>query len=392
MTDAAGLQRAVRALTFGNFAIGAGVLVAAGALNDLARDLHVSVATAGQLVTAGAITMALGAPLLAWLLGGFDRRRLLVAALLWLAFWHLLSVLFSSIAALLPLRAIGVLAAAVFTPQAAASIGVLAPPEQRGRSITAAFLGWSIASVIAMPAHNLIGEHLGWRWAYGLVAALALASAWAVWRTVPDGVRPPPMNLRAWGTVLRNPLLMAMVAVTALSGAGQFTLFTFQAPYFTQVLGVSTLVLSGLFLWFGAFGVAGNMALTRVIDRIGAARCATLGIAAMTLTMVMWPLGTAVTAQGAALLMALILVPWALGCFASNSAQQARLAAAAPASAPALLALNTSAIYVGQGLGAAGGGVIVAQAGLTSLWIAALAWLLLALALSWLLERQAKKP
>lgn len=389
MIDAAALQRAVRALTLGNFAIGAGVLVAAGALNDLARDLQVSVAAAGQLVTAGAVTMALGAPLLAWLLGGFDRRRLLVAALLWLAFWHLLSMLFTSLAALLPLRALAVVAAAVFTPQAAASIGVLSTPERRGRSITSIFLGWSIASVIAMPAHNLIGEHLGWRWAYALVAALALAGAWAVWRTIPDGVRPPRMNLAAWRAVLSNPLLMAMVAVTALSGAGQFTLFTFQAPYFTQVLGIGTVVLSLLFLWFGVFGVAGNVMLTRVVDRIGAARCATLAVAAMTVTMLLWPLGRGMLPQAAAVLMALIMVPWALGCFAGNSAQQARLAAAAPASAPALLALNTSAIYIGQGIGAAGGGVIVAQAGLTSLWIAALAWMGLATALSFALERRA---
>jgi predicted MFS family arabinose efflux permease len=79
--------------------------------------------------------------------------------------------------------------------------------------------------------------------------------------------------------------------------------------------------------------------------------------------------------------MAVVLVPWALGCFSSNSAQQARLAAA-PAFAPALLALNTSAIYVGQGLGAAGGGLLLASSGYEWLQLAALAWLVAAVVLS----------
>jgi predicted MFS family arabinose efflux permease len=351
------------------------VLVAAGALNDLARDLNVSIAAAGQLVTAGAVTMAIGAPLLAWLLGGIDRRRLLVASLLWLAAWHALAVLFGDLPWLLVLRATAVLAAAVFTPQAAAAIGVMVPPKERGMAIATVFLGWSLASVLAMPAHNLIGEILGWRWAYGLVVLLALAAGAAVWRTMPDGVRPPPMDLRAWRAVFTNPLLMGIVAITALSGAGQFTLFTFQAPYFTQVIGTGTLGLSLLFLWFGAFGVIGNLLLSRVVDHLGAARCATVALVLMMLTMVLWPLGTQVPAAWGTTVMTAVLVPWALGCFSANSAQQARLAAAAPGQAPALMALNTSAIYIGQGLGAAGGGAMVAAAGLTALWPVALAWL-----------------
>jgi predicted MFS family arabinose efflux permease len=85
----------------------------------------------------------------------------------------------------------------------------------------------------------------------------------------------------------------------------------------------------------------------------------------------------------------LVVVPWALGTFATNSAQQARLSAAAPAVAPALLALNTSAIYAGQALGAAGGGAIVAAGGFAPLADVALAWMGLALLVSTLLARRA---
>jgi predicted MFS family arabinose efflux permease len=169
---------------------------------------------------------------------------------------------------------------------------------------------------------------------------------------------------------------MGLVAITAFSGAGQFTLFSYFAPYFRQTLQASPAQVSLLFLWFGLFGLAGNLLITRWIDRLGAGRGVTLAIGSMALSVLLWPLAAGPAA------MAVVLVPWALGCFSSNSAQQARLAAAAPAFAPALLALNTSAIYVGQGLGAAGGGLLLVSSGYERLQLAALAWLVAAVALS----------
>jgi len=377
------LASARLALLAGNFAIGCGVMVVPGSLNSLVASLDVSVAVAGQLITAGAVAMGCGAPLLALLLGGMDRRVLLTAALAWYAIGHLVCALVPGYAALLPLRALAVLAAAVFTPQAAAAINVMAPEGERGRHMSFIFLGWSLASVLGMPLHAWIGESFGWRWAFGVVAVLAAAAAVGVWRTVPDGVKPPPMSLGGWGRVLRNPWLMLLVAVTVLSGAGQFTLFSYMAPYYRDVLGASAGGISFLFMWFGVFGVLGNVLLTRWIERLGPPRCVNLGLVSMGLAFVAWHWADSVV------LACLVLVPWALGTFASNSAQQARLSAAAPAVAPALLALNTSAIYAGQALGAAGGGAIVAAGGFAPLADAALVWLVLALGLSLLLARKA---
>jgi predicted MFS family arabinose efflux permease len=132
------------ALMYGNFVIGCGVMVVAGSLNDLVRSLQVSVAVGGQLIAIAAAMMAFGAPLLAAWVGGFDRRRLLAFSLVWYALGHALSALAPNYAVLTPIRAASVLAAAVFTPQAAAAIGWLAPPAERGRAITFVFLGWSI--------------------------------------------------------------------------------------------------------------------------------------------------------------------------------------------------------------------------------------------------------
>ena len=154
-------------------------------------------------------------------------------------------------ATLLPLRVLAVIAPAVFTPQAAASVGLLVSPAQRGRAITFVFLGWSVASVMGMPLSAWIGGELGWRWAFGLVALLSMASGLWVWRAMPDGIRPAALSRQAWGQTLGSAPLMLAVGVTLLSAFGQFTLFSYFAPYFFQTLGLGGGALSLMFLWFG---------------------------------------------------------------------------------------------------------------------------------------------
>lgn len=147
------------ALLFGNFVIGTGVMIVPGTLNEISSSLRVSVATAGQLISAGALLMCLGAPLGAALVAGWDRRRLLAASMVWYALLHGACAMMPSFGALLPARVLAVLAPAIFTPQAAACVGLLVPPEQRGRAITFVFLGWSVASVLGMPIGALVGGY-----------------------------------------------------------------------------------------------------------------------------------------------------------------------------------------------------------------------------------------
>ncbi|MBI3368982.1 MAG: MFS transporter [Burkholderiales bacterium] len=366
----------------GNFAIGCGVMVTAGAMNDLVHSLQVSVSLGGQLITLGALVMGLGAPLLAALAGGSDRRRLLTFWLAWWGLGHLLSALVTDYFPLAVIRGFTVLGAAVFTPQAAAAMGVMAAPVDRGRAITFIFLGWSLSSVLGMPVHAYLAETLGWRYAFALVGLLSLvATAW-VWWAMPNGVRPPALSLHQWRQALTSPMLMGIVGVTALAGAGQFTVMAYMAPYYRQVLHATAGEIGWLFMVFGAMAFVGNLLLTRGIDRIGPARAVLLSISCIALAMLLWPLA------GSVLAMTFALLPWALGGFASNSAQQARLGLTAPALASALMALNSSAIYAGQAIGAAGGGAIIAAAGFAPLHWAALAWLLAAIALSQWAARQ----
>jgi len=381
------LDRAKWALLLGNFVIGCGVMVVGGTLNDLTRDLQISVTEGGHLIAIAAVMMGVGAPVLATLVAGMDRRRLLALAMLWYALGHALCALAPSYPWLWPVRALTVLSAAVFTPQAAATMGFMSTPAHRGRSITFVFMGWSIASVIGMPMAAWIGERLGWRVAMGVVAVGAVLAAWQVWRSVPRGIRPPALSWRSWGKVLKSPLLMAVVAVTGLQSAGQFTVLAYGAPLFKNAFGANPEQISLMFGYFGALALAGNLLLNRIVDRVGAARVVSVTLALMLLSLLTWPLGYSLPT------IALVMLPWAFSGFATNSGQQARLGGLSPRLAPALMALNTSAIYLGHAVGASGGGWVLDNAGgYAALHWPGACWMVLALLVSlWAQREQARR-
>ncbi|RYY62897.1 MAG: MFS transporter, partial [Comamonadaceae bacterium] len=145
-------------------------MVVPATLNDIADSFRITPAAAGQLISVGALVMCVCAPLCAALVAGWDRRRLLALTMLWYALLHVVSAASPAFAALLPLRALALLTPAIFTPQAAACVGLLVPPQDRGRAITFAFLGWSLASVLGMPMGAWIGGAFGWRAAFVVVA------------------------------------------------------------------------------------------------------------------------------------------------------------------------------------------------------------------------------
>jgi predicted MFS family arabinose efflux permease len=330
--------------------------------------------------------MCLGAPLCAAVVAGWDRRRLLALSMVWYGLLHLLCAAMPNFASLVLVRVLAVIAPAIFTPQAAACVGQLVPVTQRGKAISLVFLGWSVASVLGVPLGAWLGGTLGWRSAFALVGLMSFGAALWVWRAMPDGVRPPALPLAAWRETFQSKALMLSVAVTALYAAGQSVVLSYLAPYYKVSFNITPLQLSLMFAWFGAFGFVGNLWVSHRIDRLGPSRAVMLAVCGMATTMALWPLGSSL------MLAALVIIPWGLGCFAANSAQQARLSAIAPALASGSISLNTSAMYAGQALGAAGGGWLIAQDQMAKLHWAGLASLALAMLVSWLASRAVHRP
>jgi predicted MFS family arabinose efflux permease len=351
-----GARAGLIALGFGNFVIGTGTLIVPGMLPQLAEGLDVSLPVAGQLVTAFAAAVCLGAPLLAGVTSRLDRRALLVAMQLVFVAGHLGAALLSSFWPMLAVRILTSVGAALFTAQAASAAALLVPAEQRGRAIAFVFLGWSIASVAGLPIGSYVAAVWGWRAGFALVAAGAAIGAAAIWLILPGGLRVQPVTAAMWRSILRDPVLTASVGVTALFAGANFALFAYFVPAARSYLGASPELVSGLLAVFGIAGLAGNMLAVRYMDRLGAANVVMLCLLSMLAAQLLWP-----WSQGSVTLVTLVMVACGLGVFACNSAQQTRLAAIAPAAASVSIALNSSAIFLGQAVGPAAGGVLIAH-------------------------------
>ena len=356
MPSASSTRASLLALCFGNFIIGTGTLIVPGMLPQLADGLGVSLSHAGLLISAFAATVCVGAPLLAGATTGIDRRVLLVAMQLVFFAGHAAAALVSSFGPMVLVRMLTSVGAALFTAQAAATAALLAPPEHRGRAIALVFLGWSVVSVVGTPLGAYVAATLGWRAGFALVSAGALAGAALVWFFVPSGLQVKRVDAAMWRSIARNRPILATVAVTALSAGAGFTLLSYFVPAAKAFVGASPELISLLLLAFGISGVTGNALAVRYMDRLGPARVVLISLLFGLAAHLVWP-----WTQGSVWLLALVMLTWGLGVFASNSAQQARAVALAPAAAPVSVALNSSAIYLGQAIGPAAGGLLIAH-------------------------------
>ena len=371
----------VIAFLFGNFVIGTGVMLVPGLLIVLSNELGATVPQTALLITVAAIGMCIGSPVLATLTSRIDRRTLLTGSLAFYAFGHALCAFAPSLTMLIIVRSVTMMGAAVFTPQAAATLGLVIAPERRAAAITAVFLGWSVASVFGSPASAWLGAHIGWRWTFGVFACVCVIGVVWVHRVVPRGLHGASLSTAAWLRVAKHPALIAILVVTAASASGQFTTFAYIAPFVGTLLDPSPNTLSLALVLFGAAGIAGNIWATRRIGKSGASSNVAISLISMCLGM------TILVAFGSTPIAFVVgTVAWGAGIFANNSSQQARLVVASPELSGASIALNTSMIYLGQAVGTTVGGAVIASVGYRWLPLVGAVVLGGALLLSWRAE------
>ncbi len=368
------------ALLLGNFVIGTGVLLPSGLLSILSASLNETPATTSLLIFAGGLVVGFGAPVLASLSNRFDRRKLLLSALTIFAVGHILCAIVPNFWSLLLIRTLTMVGAAVFTPQAAATVSLLVPQEKRAQAITFIFIGWAIASVMGIPLGNLLATQTGWRATFFAVAILASVAGLAVAKTMPQGLIGQPLDLSSWTRVGKSPALLCILAVTLLSLSGHFAVLGFLTPILNDVFAVSPATMAVVLAVFGAAGVVGNYAATRFIGKLGPDRTVLIGLVISTIGLIIFALSF-----GNLWFAVFAIALWGLG-FATNSSQQGRLVAAAPALASATVALNSSAVYLGQSIGAAAGGKLISQGHLAAIVWTSVVFLGLAIAASLLAQ------
>jgi DHA1 family inner membrane transport protein len=362
------------ALMLGNFVTGCSVIGPAGMLSELSAGLDVSIRDAGLLITFGAVVLCIGSPLTAWLTSRIERRTLLISTLAVFAITNVASALAPNYATLLAIRLVMLAIGALYTPQAAGTAGLIVPLERRGSTIAYIFLGWSLAAAVGLPLVTFIASRYGFRAAYGSISVVAcLSFVLLAWR-LPGGLLGEPVDLKTWGHVGRNPMILLLLLITTLQMSGQFVVFTFMGPLLAKLTGAGPDAVGLVFAIYGVFGFIGIAIATRIVDSWGAYKSSLL----FTTLLLAGVSGWAFSA-GNYLLMALSVAVWGLGFASTNSMQQVRLVTAAPALASASVSLNTSVLYVGQAVGSAIGGVLYAREMLHAAGFVAMGFVALAL-------------
>jgi len=353
---------ALWSLAFGNVVIGTGALAFVGMLDTVARDLHETPSAIGLIAGLFALGICLSGPPLGALTSRLDRRVVLTASLALFAVGHFAAAAADGYWGLLAIRVLTSLAGTLFTPQAAATASLLVSPERRARTMAFVFLGWSIAAVLGMPAGALIASTLGWRTAMSAVGLLSAVGAVLVWWRLPAGLFVGRIDAAAWRAIGAHPTLLRVVSVTAIQSSAQFVLFSYIVVAYRDAVQTTPLLVTVLLSTMGMAGFASNLVAGRIADRRGPPLVIHVALASLVASFVLWialfDLGPTPAGLSVAFLAALF---WGAGNFASNSMQQVRLVNLAPPLAAVSVALNTSAIYLGQFVGAAVGGIVLAH-------------------------------
>ncbi|MCC3315732.1 MFS transporter [Nocardia africana] len=255
------------ALALGGFGIGTTEFVTMGLLPDIAADLHVSEPTGGHAVSAYALGVVVGAPVIAALCARMPRKRLLIALMIAFTAGNIASVLAPAFPALVAARFVAGLPHGAYFGVASLAAASLAPVGQRAKAVAAVMLGLSAANVVGVPAATWLGQGLGWRDAYVVVAVLGLATVFAIARFVPDlhGVR--VTDPRTELTALRRPQVLLTLLVGAVGFGGMFAVYTYITSTLTDVAGMGQGLVPIVLALFGLGMVAGNIGGGVLADR-----------------------------------------------------------------------------------------------------------------------------
>ena len=344
------------ALMLGNIVTGCSVLAPAGMLSELSGGLGVTIRDAGLLITFGAIMLCIGSPLTAWLTSRIERRTLLAATLAVLALSNAASAFAPDYASLLLIRLVMLAVGALYTPQAAGTAALIVPAEKRGSAIAYIFLGWSLAAAVGLPLITFIASRYGWRAVYGSIGLIGCCSFLLLAWRLPRGLVGSRVDLKTWAEVGRNRMIILLLLITTLQMSGQFVVFTFMGPLLTKLTHAGPDAVGLVFALYGIFGFIGIAIATRIVNSWGAYKTSALFTGLLLTGVTGWAFSA-----GTYPLMAAAVAIWGLGFASTNSMQQVRLVAAAPAMASASVSLNTSVLYIGQAVGSAIGGLLYAR-------------------------------
>ncbi|MBW4041605.1 MAG: MFS transporter [Acidobacteria bacterium] len=354
---------ALAALALGGFAIGTTEFVASGLLPDIARELlpqayavssSDAIAQAGILVSAYAAGVVVGAPVLAAVTARLPRKTVLLGLLVVFVLATVATAVLPGFGFVVAARFVAGLPHGAYFGIATVAASELLGPGRRGQAATSVLLGLTIANVVGVPAVTAIGQAVGWRVAYLVVAAAFALTFVAVLIAVPKGPGDPAATIRTELRAFARLQVWLAVALGAIGFGGLFAAYTYVAPITTDITGLSASAVPVVLIVFGLGMTVGNVASGRFVDR-GIRRSVIVGFVGTLLALI-------VLLVGAHTVVGLFAGVFLIGVFASvlGPAIQVRLMDVAAGSTTIAAASTHSALNIGNSLGAALGAVAIA--------------------------------
>ncbi len=338
-------------LTMATFVVGTDTFIIAGLLKSISSDLHVPTTSAAQLVTVFSIVFAICAPVLGALTANWRRDTALTFGLSLFTVGNILTALSPTFAIALFSRVVAAAGASFVTPCASAITIATTPKERQGRALALVMGGLTTATAIGVPLGLVIGA-LNWR--YTMWSLVVLGSVALIWiRAKVQPVQLPAATLMDRLRPLSDMRVLAIVATTILVVGASMQPFTY-AQVVSKATGTLLIVSLGL---FGVCNLIGNFSAGKISDARGPLVCVFVCILGLIPTLALEPLGFA---AGLAPLM-LAINGFFVGMF--TVPQQARIVKLDPNSAPLLLGLLSSAVYVGFAVASSTGKLVIDNIG-----------------------------
>ncbi|MBB5954366.1 DHA1 family inner membrane transport protein [Saccharothrix tamanrassetensis] len=368
---------ALVALALGSFVIGTAELVVVGILNLIADDLSVSVSTAGQLVTAYALGISIGGPIITALTIKLGRKFLLWLALAVYIVGNLVAVISVSFGALLIARVLTGSIHGLFIGVASTVAAVLVPAERRGQAMAMVFGGIAVSTVLGVPLGTLVGQALGWQAAFVGIVILGVIALAATLLLVPPVRSPGSAGIGAQArSAFAFPVIATLLVGFLLLG-GQFTALTYLAPYLEEITGISGSLISVFLLAYGVASAVGTFFGGKFADK-----SATKTLVVANILLIIAFAGLYVFG-GSPILATITLALWGLVGFGLVPSLQLRVITLAGAGGDLAATLGASAVNAGIAVGALVGGAVLAASGAHAVVLTALIVSAVALPATW---------
>ncbi|MFX3634219.1 MAG: MFS transporter [Candidatus Pristimantibacillus sp.] len=341
-------------LALGVFLTATSELVVAGILHVLAKDLNISIAFAGQLITAYSLSFAIGTPLLVSLTSRMGRRKVLLGALAAYIVGCMLSFWSSDFSTLIVSRIILGVSSGVYIVAAFRAAAKVVPPEKIGSAISTIVLGFSSAIILGVPIGIAVTNWLNWQANFLILGLISLLIIFVIYRLLPEIDGDAPTSFRQQFKMLGSAVIVSGLFLTFFKESGNSVLFTYLSPFMQDILELKAANISIVMLVLGIFGAVGTRLGGYGIDRWGAPRIIAFSTIMLAVLLALLPLSAGSTLIGL-LLISLMM----LSLFMSGPATQTYFIQQAPQSSSLVLSLNTSIVHLGLATGAGAGGAMI---------------------------------